>query len=580
MVRESGDGHFEVYYRHGWAHLIVYPPSGKGKPVYPEEIQNRMKLLNIPKVEPKKIRDIIENASGKPERLVEWPDGARLASQIIVDLADDEMSAWVTVLSPKKGAAPPETEDIIGELESQGIVFGIDREAVEKLLFRRDYDRKVPVAWGRAPVHRQSATIRYHFQVNRGKPYLEMDFGRINLKELNFIENKKTDDLLAELLPPVEPVNGKTVLGRVLPADTEKREVRLQGGKNTKLNEEGTALYAADNGNVRLEKGQIIVEPVVTVENVNYETGNIYFDGSVVVNKGVADGFVVEAEGDIQVGKGVGKAALKAGGNILLKTGINGNNEGRIECDGDLFAKYIESSTVICRNNVIVEEAIMHSRLSAWKHCVLNGRRGEIIGSTLMIGGSLWCKKLGSIYDSPTHAAIGISPEVLSAFREAKEALDKDLEKVSKIEEQLEQIDHALEGMKGNETEEESEEILTFTDQGEAPGEHTEGNKKREKLLQIRRQLEDALREMQLTVPDEKQKLHGLRDKLKASRESICVVEDTIYKGAVIMFGREEYRVSEKGARKTILKIGEQGIQESGFNPKEKPELVFDPPEE
>ena len=30
--------------------------------------------------------------------------------------------------------------------------------------------------------------ILYHFNLNRGKPCLEMDFDRINLKELNFIE--------------------------------------------------------------------------------------------------------------------------------------------------------------------------------------------------------------------------------------------------------------------------------------------------------------------------------------------------------------------------------------------------------
>ena len=543
------DGHFDLFYRHGWAYLVVHPPAPGGKPVYQEDIESRMKLLGVPKVESKKIRAIIEEAKGKAEPLVEWPEGSRLASEISVFISEDKMSASVVVKPPKKGAAPPLPEDIEAELIAAGVLYGINQDTIERLLSGREYEKKVLVAEGAAPVHGSSGEIRYHFNPNRGKPYLEMEFGRINLKELNFIENKKEGDLLAELLPPVQPKDGKTVTGEILPADTASNVVTLKGGKNTRLSEDRTALYAAADGNVRrLEpKGTVIIEPVVTVDNVNYETGNIYFDGSVVVNKGIADGFVIEADGDIQVGRGVGKATLKAGGNILLKTGINGNKEGHIECGGNLFAKYVESSTIICKGHLLAEEAIMHSRLSVWKHCVLNGRRSEIIAGNLIVGGSLWCKKLGSIYEAPTTVAIGIPPELLTEYRDAKKMVEEKQEQYNNIEEKLEQIERAI-----------------------ADG-HQEN-----KLFEARRQLTSTAADISGELPVLRHTINELRSQLRASRRSIVVVEDTMYKNVTIIFGNMEYRAPDKGVRKTILKAGEKNVVESGFNPFEKPELSFE----
>ena len=545
----SSDGQFDLFYRKGWAYIVVYPPGPDGQPVYHEDVQNRMKLLGIPHVSGSIIRTVVEEATGEAVQLVEWPQGARLASTIEVSLSEDEMHAWVVVNPPKKGAAPPTVEEVVQALEDEGVSFGIDREAIESLLRRKRYGQSILVAAGRPVVHARSAEVSYHFNTIRGKPYLKMEFGRINLKELNFIENKEEGDLLAGLLPPVQPQEGRTVRDIVVPASTAREEVEIRAGAGTTLSPDGRQLFAAESGNVRLVHGRVIVEQVVTLENVNYETGNIHFDGSVVVEKEIADGFVVEAGGDIQVGRSVGRATLKAGGNVLLKTGINGNGSGRIECSGNLFAKFIESSSVHCDGHVFVEEAVMHSRISAGLHCVLNGRRGEIIASDLIVGGSLWCKKLGSVYEAPTHVFVGIRPERLESYRQARESFQENQEEQSKLEEQLEQIRRAL----------------------------NEGRRD-EKLFQARETLKEKLSELKDTEPKLHHEMSVQRDRLTAARESMLVVEDTIYNGAVVLFGKMEYRAPAAGARKTILKPGEREITESGFNPHQPPVLTFEEP--
>ncbi len=543
----SRDGRFELYYHHGWAHLTVHPPREGGRPVYHEEVTNRMRILGCPHVSARLVREVVERADGQPFRLVEWPGGERLASAISVAVAEDGMRATATVSRPLKGAAPPTTEDVLDALREAGVVYGINRDSIVGLLADARYDEPIEVATGDPPVDAQSATIVYHFDPHRGRPYLVMEFDRINLRELNFVENVVEGDLLAELEPPVAAKDGRSVDGSLLPARRETRDVFLLAGANTELRGGGTAIIAAADGNVRLAKGTVTVEPLVTVERVDYSTGNIRFDGSVVVEKDVADGFVIEAGGDIQVGRGVGRATLKAGGNVLLKAGINGAGAGRIECEGNLFAKFVESSTLVCHGNVFAEEAIMHSHVTTWKHCVLNGRRSEIIASTIVVGGSLWCKKLGSVAEAPTRVSIGVDPELLGAFRETRHELESTETRIGELERQVDQIDRAI-----------------------ADG------RQEQKVLDLRVRLADELAEARIRMPELRHRLHEYRQSLEASRESRLVVEDTIFHGAVILFGANEYHPPEKGARRTVLRRGAEGILEEGFNPADRPRLVFE----
>ena len=76
------NGYFKIFYRDGFAYLIVYPPVGAGRPVYEDDVINRMKLLNIPSVSPLMIRDMIDGARQIPEKLTEWPMGAEFRANI------------------------------------------------------------------------------------------------------------------------------------------------------------------------------------------------------------------------------------------------------------------------------------------------------------------------------------------------------------------------------------------------------------------------------------------------------------------------------------------------------------------
>lgn len=540
------DGSFRLFYRHGWAWLAVSPPGEGGRPVYPEEVENRMRLLQVPRVRTREIQQRIENADGSPEQLVEWPEGRHLASTTAVTVSEDRMSASLLVEAPRKGAAPPEVEDLVEALEEAGVTFGVDRQFLARLLRDEAYGRDTRVAAGREPVYGSASRIQYHFNTDRGRPWMEMEFGRINLRELNFIAQCREGDLLAELLPPVQPVDGMTVTGERIPASRDSVTVRLVPGENTRLDGEGTRLYATADGNARFRDGAVMVEPLVIVQAVNYETGNIRFDGSVVVEGGVADGFVLEAGGDIEVRKGVGRATLRAGGSVLLKTGMTGADEGTIECGGDLLARYLESCTVTSRGNVLVEEAIMHSRVTAWNHCVLSGRRAEFIGGELLAGGSLWCRKVGNFSEVQTRVSLGVDPNRMLSYRSARANLETSRTELDRTEQQLDQCEQAIRDGHGG-----------------------------DKVKLARDQLQAQAQRIAAEIDSLNRAVRTLRDQLEASRRSILVAEEEIFHGVTVAFGMREYRAPERGARKTVLRVGTKGIEESGLDPRDKPVLDF-----
>ncbi|THB65860.1 MAG: DUF342 domain-containing protein [Spirochaetaceae bacterium] len=547
---KGADGRYSLYYQAGWVYLAINPQLADR--VYEDEIASRMKILRMPRVEAAIIRAAIKDADGSPHKLIEWPEGKNLASSFSTKIDEDEMTAQIMINPPSKGAAPPTFEEVVKQLEAAGITHGICKDNILGALSKNNYQQWFVCARGQAPVFGSAHRIEYLFKTDRGKPFLTDDFGRMNLKELHFIEMVEKDQQLARLLEPISPVDGFTVSGKELKAETDDQIVALQAGPNTRLNNDATILLADCDGNARLVDGSVCVEPVIQVKNVDYSTGNIEFDGSVIVAGRVADGFSVVAGGEIHVGHSVGRARLKAGRSIILKSGMNGNESGIIECGQDLYSKYLEGCEIHCHGSMFIEEAIMHSKVYVRGHCLLGGRRAEIIGGATIVGGSCWCKKLGGISEHPTHVSIGIPPQILAEYRQNTEEIDRMQLKLDDVRLKKEQIEKALQTLPGDET-------------------------RSAKLIGAQEQLIKQEDELSSDLNDAREKNHELKTLLMAMPESMLVVEDTIFAGVSVSFGKQEYRAPQKGARKTILKWHDEHIAESGFDIRNKPGLSLLP---
>ena len=242
------------------------------------------------------------------------------------------------------------------------------------------------------------------------------------ISELDLIENVRAGQKLVTLTPHTEGIPGKNVLGEDIPGKDGKK-IALPKGKNVNVSEDELELYAAVDGEAKIIDGKVNVYSVYEVKHdVDNSTGNIRFNGKVVVMGNVLTGFVIEAEGDVEVYGVVEGALIKSGGSIILHRGIQGMNRGELYCDGDLVARFIENSKIDVKGNV-QSDAIMHSQVTCGKKLEATGRKGLLVGGTFKVGEEINAKVVGSPMATVTEIEVGVSPDLRFKYEEIKNEL-------------------------------------------------------------------------------------------------------------------------------------------------------------
>ncbi len=432
-------------------------------------------------------------------------------------------------------------------LEGQGVLFGVVESGIERLVSGRLYNEKLVLARGREAIHGRGTRVHYLFNTDIGRPYLLMEYDRINLKELDYMQNRVSGDVLAELKPGVKPQDGMNVLGETLAAGSVPEDEALKAGEKTRFSPDRDKIIALIDGNAYVKAGAVHMEPVVTVENVNYQTGNLDFIGSIVINGTIVDGFTVNARGSVQVGKCVGRSSITAGNGILLKGGINGSDEGFLACDGDILAKFIENAHVRCNGNLIVEEAVMHARISIKRNVLFTGRRAELLAGQSIIGQSLWCKKLGNLSEINTKVSVGVNPETIEMYQKVHKAIGIKQEELDQLDMKMKSFDIKIKARTDDE----------------------------EKQAGARDRLVGRIGRLGEEIDYLLEKARQIRQTMTARAETMVVAEEMIFSGVTITFGREEYPVPLRGLRKTVLSFTGDRVIETGFSPHNAPELTF-----
>ncbi len=524
----SKEGQFEIFYKDNYACLTVFPPSDNREIVYPEDVIGRLKILNIRGYRKQLIFDVIDEASGEPVPLVQWPEGRTLGPRLSLDTDKAGMTATVSIEPERQGGEPLSAGLIRRFLNDNKIISGIDAEILETIVLKKIFRQPVKVAFGTPAVNEKAAEPEYFFLVDRGKPFRELEYQRIDLKELNFIQNRHKGDLLAKLNEPQPPVDGTDIYGKILTALRGASPPMFSAGEGAVLSEDGKSIFAAEDGNARLHNGCVIVEPIITVENVDYSNGNIDFEGSVDISGRIADGFTVKTRGDIQIGKSVSKVSISCGGDIILKAGISGNDEGIIVCERDLYARYIESAVIICKGNVFVEEAIMHSSVKAGGDVILTGKRAEIFGGRIFAAGTIKCKKLGSINEPVTDLFLGTDLDSFTAMEELQKTVSRHSARVDELDTQIRQIKHALQGH-------DNPEIVP------------------EKLSAALEQLQHESATQNEKLSSTLKELHELKRNIVLNESSMLDAEQQIYGKVHVYFNHLRWDSPGKGTGKTRL---------------------------
>jgi hypothetical protein len=292
------------------------------------------------------------------------------------------------------------------------------------------------IAEGTYPVNGQNGKVEFYFDVSRERKSTILEDGRVDYRELNLIECVQKGQKLCTLLPPLEGTAGKTVLGTDIPALNGKL-ANLPKGKNVEISDDGKTLIAGIDGQVSYIDGKVNVFANYEVHaDVDTAVGNIYFIGNVTVRGNILSGFTVEAGGNVEVWGVVEGATIKAGGDIILRRGMQGIGKGVLISGGDIIAKYIEHSNIEAKHD-IKSEAIMHSNIKCGNRLELTGKKGLLVGGSCKVGNEISAKVIGSPMATATYLEVGVDPSLRERYKSLKEELNTAESDVKKAEQAI-----------------------------------------------------------------------------------------------------------------------------------------------
>ena len=172
------------------------------------------------------------------------------------------------------------------------------------------------------------------------------------------------------------------------------------------------------------------------MENVDNKVGNIYFNGTVIVNGSVLNGFQVKADGDVRIKGVIEGGYIENTGDVIVRQGIQGYNKLTVKTKGHITTRFIENS-VINSGGTVTAEAIMHSHIYSKDNIVLIGKRGLIVGGICRAGKEIHAKTIGS--------SNGYKNYFRSRSRSRSKRKNEDLKKqIDQLEENLDKVVKSL----------------------------------------------------------------------------------------------------------------------------------------
>lgn len=352
----------------------------------------------------------------------------------------------MTVTPPKNGGQPATLPQALTALGKVGVIFGIDPQAVEDLVRQAALSqmegggKTAVVAQGKPATRGQDAVITYHelLQMPSGYPQQKSD-GSVDHFQLNLVRNVTAGTALATRQPATRGVPGTNVLGAPVPC-MDGKEQPLRAGKGCRVVEDGLSVVAETEGHAVLGyDGRVTVSPIFEIRgDVDTSTGNIDFLGSVVIMGSVHQGFAVRAGQNVDIHGGIDGGTVEAGGDVIVRYGIQGGSRGRVVAGGRVQCRFIENADVRCHRDLSVGDGILHSKIRCGGKVTITGRRGTIIGGQVKAKDEVSSRVLGSSLLTTTDIEVGVAPEtrdelevVRRSLTEAEAGLRKSQQAVS-----------------------------------------------------------------------------------------------------------------------------------------------------
>lgn len=361
----------------------------------------------------------------------------RRDAEINIIVEDYNMHAYLQIKLPF-GGKQATVENVKKLMESMKIKFGINDESITQAVQQGECQH-VLIASGKEPIDGKDAYFEVLVEEDKHFGPTINEHGVANFLEVNELSMVNQGDHLMRKIPRTLGENGSDVFGNAkhpVPGRNIQFAEELNGAEINKDDE--NLLIAAIKGHPIVEKCSVRVDPTYVLDRVDLSTGNINFDGSVLVKGDVENNMKVVATGDITINGCVIKALIEAGGRVIINQGIIGGEsiktkEGivqrgsHVKSGGILTAGFIDNVVVSAQSNILVKDYIANSEVMAGGDLIVGsaGYKGYIVGGNVQALHIISANVLGSNAQMATKVKVGFSLELARAYERKVEKLQE-----------------------------------------------------------------------------------------------------------------------------------------------------------
>lgn len=377
-------------------------------------IEKYIAMLNIEELNLDKFKMILNSKDVFDGVIAPVQDKPKIDEEIKITIDKDKLRASVEFYPSYNGAKLTKIE--INKKIENVIKFGLNDKRVDWLFEHKHYFKKFEIAKGIKSIDGKDGKIEYEIEFAHNTVPEVLEDGTVDYKDVHMITNIKKNETIGFLIPEKKGINGRSVDGElILSKDGKKPDVKF--GNNIDMDKD-KRIFATKAGFVQNKKNIISVIELLEIDgDVDHSTGNIHFDGKVVIKGTVRTGFSVYARDGIDIKGVVESAELSSDGDVILKNGMHGNDKGTIKAKGIVVAKYLANCNVEAGDE-IKTGAIMHSKISCNSNINVVGKNATIVGGILKSKGNINAFIIGSEVETPTTLEVGVDPELKKRYDE------------------------------------------------------------------------------------------------------------------------------------------------------------------
>lgn len=332
-------------------------------------------------------------------------------------------------------------------LQHNRIRYGVDETQLHRIIEGELYGEDVLVAKGELPVDGIDGYYEYMFaEDGRKQPQIRPD-GSVDYWSMYSIEAVSKGQTIAVYHPPVQGKQGMSVFGEPIPPKAGREQPPIRGMGFERLQDNVTYVASLD-GKIEMQDGKIRISSIYEVSgDVNMTNGNIDFAGDVVIHGSVETGISIKASGSITVDGVVEACDIEAGKDIILRKGMIGGNKAHVKTKGNLFAKFIEYTTIHTGGN-IEADVLLDCKVFCGGDITLQGKRASIIGGNVHAVRGIKATNIGNDAETRTDIIVGTGLEEETKLAQLQKKVEAAKEETEKLETALKRFE-ALEAEHG-----------------------------------------------------------------------------------------------------------------------------------